>query len=89
MCPVEGCWGPILPFGSCRLGHFWPIGPGVKFQTSGEGKSMPQVKAMGSIPKNVKKYFTRIFIPYRNDQGKNFGIYFPRACAVRAVRAAP
>ena len=22
LCPIEGCWGPILPFGSCRLGHF-------------------------------------------------------------------
>jgi hypothetical protein len=20
--PIEGCWGPILPFGSCRFGHF-------------------------------------------------------------------
>jgi hypothetical protein len=34
-------------------------------------------KAMGSIPKNLKKYFTRIFIPYRNDQGKFFGVYIP------------
>ena len=39
---------------------------------------MPQVRAMGSIPKNVKKkYFTRIFIPYRNDQGEIFGVYIP------------
>ena len=22
LCPIEGRWGPILPFGSCRLGHF-------------------------------------------------------------------
>jgi hypothetical protein len=35
---------------------------------------MPQVKAMGSIPKNFQKYFTRIFIPYGNDQGKHFGV---------------
>jgi hypothetical protein len=20
-----GCWGPVLPFSSCRLGHFWLI----------------------------------------------------------------
>ena len=24
-----------------------------------------------------KKYFTRIFIPYRNDQGEIFGAYVP------------
>ena len=24
--PQGGCWGPVLPFSSCRLGHFWPIG---------------------------------------------------------------
>jgi hypothetical protein len=36
---------------------------------------MPQAKAMGSIPKNVQKYFTRIFIPY--DQGKKFGACIP------------
>ena len=39
---------------------------------------MPQVRAMGSIPKNVKNiYLTRIFIPYRNDQGEIFGVYVP------------
>jgi hypothetical protein len=39
---------------------------------------MPQVKAMGSIPKNVKKkYFNRIFILYKNDHGKIFGVYIP------------
>jgi hypothetical protein len=38
---------------------------------------MPQVKAMGSIPKNVKKYFIRIFIPWKNDEGEIFGVYIP------------
>jgi hypothetical protein len=35
---------------------------------------MPQVKAMGSIPKNFKKNFNRIFIPWKNDEGEIRGV---------------